>query len=409
VLLLDLDRFKDVNDALGHTIGDELLTVVAERLRTNLPDELLVARLGGDEFAVLVGRDATPDSVAATVQRVSAALSDVVHVRDVGLHLEASIGSAVSPDDSQSADGLLQRADVAMYRAKEQRSGYEPYTASLDLSSSERLALYTELRRAVFEGLLQVVFQPCVHPLSGQVLSAEALARWHHPTLGDIGPDEFIPLAEASGLIEPLTRLVLHRSLAELSLLRSQGLLSRVAVNLSPRALLDVEFVPHVESILRATGVPADALTLEVTESAIMDDPTRAIRVLEALKVVGVELSIDDFGTGYSSLTYLKDLPVDQVKIDQSFIRDLARDAGDAVIVRSTIDLAHQLGLSVVAEGVEDAHALELLGRWGCDAAQGFFMSRPLPSGELGEWLQSRAGAAHPTSSTIAGRGRGLD
>jgi diguanylate cyclase (GGDEF)-like protein len=401
VLLLDLDRFKDVNDALGHTIGDELLTVVAQRLRANLPDELLVARLGGDEFAVLVPTEATPDSVAATVQRVREALGDIVQVRDVDLHLEASIGSAVSPQDGRDAEGLLQRADVAMYRAKEQKSGYEPYTPALDLSSSERLAMYTELRRAVFEGLLQVAFQPSIHPRSGQVLSVEALARWHHPTLGAIGPEVFIPLAENSGLIKPLTKFVLRRSLAELSILRAQGLLFKVAVNLSARVLLDDDFPSQVESMLCAAGVPADALTLEVTESAIMADPAKALRVLQALKAVGVMLSIDDFGTGYSSLAYLKNLPVDEVKIDKSFVLNLSRDPGDAVIVRSTIDMAHQLGLSVVAEGVEDANALELLGHWGCDAAQGFHMSRPLFIETLGGWLQSRAVTSSATRSTI--------
>jgi len=392
VLLLDLDRFKDVNDALGHTIGDELLMVVGQRLRADLPEELLVARLGGDEFGVLVGRNATPDAVAATVRRVSDALSDIVLVRDVGLHLEASIGSAVSPQDGRSAEGLLQRADVAMYRAKEQRSGYEPYAADQDLSSSERLALFTELRRAVHEGHLQVYFQPCVHPLSGEVLSAEALARWYHPTLGNVGPDEFIPLAEGSGLIKPLTKLVLNRSLSELSRLRSQGLLYRMSVNLSPRVLLDADLAHEVESLLAEFGVPAHALTLEVTETAIMVDPPKALRMLESLKEVGVQLSIDDFGTGYSSLSYLKCLPVDEVKIDRTFVQDLSRDANDAVIVRSTLDLAHQLGLSVVAEGVEDAAALELLGRWGCDAAQGFLMGMPMPSEEFGVWLRSRTG-----------------
>lgn len=401
VLLLDLDRFKDVNDALGHSVGDELLGVVAQRLRATLPDELMVARLGGDEFAVLVPREATPDSVADTVQRVREALTDIVHVRDVTLHMEASVGSAVSPQDSQDAEGLLQRADVAMYRAKGQRTGYEPYRAALDLSSSERLALYTELRRAVFEGLLQVHFQPCVDPLTGQVLSAEALARWHHPTLGDIGPDEFIPLAEGSGLIGPLTMLVLERSLSELSSLRSQGLLSRMAVNLSPRVLLDEDLPARVQSLLHTNDVPAEALTLEITETAVMSDPARAIRVLEALNAVGVVLSIDDFGTGQSSLAYLKQLPVREVKIDQSFIQNLAQGGDDAVIVLSTIELAHQLGLTVVAEGVEDARTLEFLGLWGCDAAQGFLMSRPLTSEQLGMWLRSRAGSARPTPSTI--------
>ncbi|MBE3075084.1 MAG: bifunctional diguanylate cyclase/phosphodiesterase [Actinobacteria bacterium] len=401
VLLVNLDRFKDVNYALGNSVGDDFLVVVAQRLRANLPDEVLVARLNADEFAVLVRRDATTASMAATVQGVRAAFSEIVQVRDVRLHLEASIGSAVSPQDSQEAEVLLQRADVAMSRAKTQQTGYEPFVAALDLSSSERLALYTELRQAVSEGLLQVHFQPCVDPLSGKVLSVEALARWRHPTLGDIGPDEFIPLAEGSGLIGPLTMLVLERSLAELSRLRSKGLFFKMAVNLSPRVLLDPDLPSRVESMLHTTGVPADALILEVTENAIMAHPAKALLVLEALHAVGVELSIDDFGTGHSSLAYLKNLPVGEIKIDQSFIRNLSQGADDAVIVRSTIELAHQLGLSVVAEGVEDAHTLELLGAWGCDAAQGFFMSRALPNERLVPWLQGRADTSQTTYSMI--------
>jgi diguanylate cyclase (GGDEF)-like protein len=391
VLLLDLDRFKDVNDALGHTVGDELLRVVAQRLRASLPDEVVLARLGGDEFAALIPTAGTPDAVVVTVHRLREALSSTVQVRHIELLLEASIGSAVAPQDGQDAEGLLQRADVAMYRAKEQRSCYEPYTAALDRSSSERLAMYVELRRAIVDGLLQVHFQPSVHPVSGQVLSAEALARWHHPTLGHVGADEFIPLAEGSGLIGPLTTLVLHRALSELSRLRSHGLLSRMAVNLSPRVLLDVDLPARVESLLQSTGVPPDALTLEVTETAVMADPARALRVLEALHAAGIALSIDDFGTGYSSVAYLKRLPVDEVKIDRSFVQNLSRDADQAVIVRSIIELAHRLGLSVVAEGVEDAQALKLLGRWGCDAAQGFFMSGPLAGEPLADWLRTRS------------------
>lgn len=401
VLLLDLDHFKDVNDALGHTVGDELLDLVARRLRANLPDEQMVARLGGDEFAVLIPGKATPDSVSVTVQLVCTALGEPLVVRGAILTIEASIGSAVSPQDGQDAEGLLQRADVAMYRAKGQRTGYEPYTAALDLSSSERLALHTELRRAVFEGLLEVHFQPCIHPLSGHVLSVEALARWRHPTLGDIGPDEFIPLAEGGGLIAPLTMLVLERALSELSRLRSQGMSLRMAVNLSPRLLLDEDLPDRVTALLRRTGVPADALTLEVTETAIMSDPAKALRLLEALDAAGILLSIDDFGTGHSSLAYLKHLPVGEVKIDQSFLRNLSQNPDDVVIVRSTIDLAHELGLSVVAEGVEDASTLELLGIWGCDAAQGFFVSRPMPSEQLGLWLRSRAGTAPAIRSAL--------
>ncbi len=394
VLLLDLDRFKDVNDALGHGLGDAVLRVVAARLRAAFPADVLVARLGGDEFAVLVGGVASPDAVVGAAVAVRYALEEPALVGEVEVDVEASVGSATAPLDGSDSASLLQRADVAMYRAKEQRSGHEPYLASLDRSSAERLALYADLRRTIAAEQLDVHFQPSVDPVTGEVVAAEALVRWQHPTRGPVSPEDFIPLAERSGLIAALTTQVLRRSLAELAELRAAGLLQRVAVNLSPRVLLDLSLPAQVEGMLAAAGVPPGALTLEVTESAVMADPERALLVLVALDRVGVHLSVDDFGTGYSSLSYLRTLPVREVKIDRSFVDRLAVEgaasAPDRIIVRSTIELAHALGLTVVAEGVEDAATLELLGQWGCDSAQGFFMARPLTAAGLRAWLAAR-------------------
>ena len=390
VLLLDVDRFKDVNDALGHSVGDELLRGVAQRLRAALPPDIALARMGGDEFALMVREIDTMDAVPRTVRTIQAVLASAVSVRDVELHVEVTMGSSAAPTDGDSAEDLLQRADVAMYRAKGLRSPYAPYVAQLDGSGSERLALYTELRAAVAGGLLDVHFQPSLDPATGRVLSVEALARWDHPTRGDVGPEEFIPLAEGSGLITALTHVVLRRALAELRSLRAEGLLSRIAVNLSPRVLHDLDLPQFVASLLREYDVPASVLTLEITESAVMADPPRALAVLRALDALGIHLSVDDYGTGYSSLAYLRQLPVHELKIDRSFVQNLAHDDHDAAIVRSTIELAHQLGLSVVAEGVEDGEALERLRSWGCDAVQGFHLCRPLPGAALATWLRAQ-------------------
>ena len=397
VVLLDLDRFKDVNDALGHTVGDEVLVEVARRLVAAVEPDAVVARLGGDEYAVLVTGAAAPHAVAETALDVARALVEPLLAHGVEIRLEASAGSATAPADGSEAATLLQRADVAMYRAKAERSGHEEYVASLDGSSAERLNLYGELRRAVTGGELDVHFQPSVDPATGAVVSAEALVRWNHPVRGLVPPDAFVPLAERSGLIAPLTELVLARSFAELARWRAAGLLARVAVNLSPRVLLDVTLPARVETMLAAAGLPAGAVTLEVTESAVMTDPDKALAVLTALNALGVHLSVDDYGTGYSSLSYLVRLPVHEVKIDRSFVTGMVAPDGaltpEATIVRSTVEMAHALGLAVVAEGVEDAATLELLGRWGCDAAQGYHMSRPLPVERMDAWLAERAGS----------------
>ena len=397
VVLLDLDRFKDVNDALGHTVGDEVLVEVAHRLVAATGDGAPVARLGGDEYALLVPDTAEPQAVVETALAVARALAEPLAAHGVEIQLDASIGSATAPVDGDDAATLLQRADVAMYRAKAERSGYEGYVASLDGSSAGRLSLYGELRRAITGGELDVHFQPSVCPATGAVVSAEALVRWNHPVRGLVPPDDFVPLAERSGLIAPLTELVLARSFEQLARWRAAGLLERVAVNLSPRVLLDVTLPARVEAMLAGAGLPAAAVTLEVTESAVMTDPDKALAVLTALRALGAHLSVDDYGTGYSSLAYLTRLPVHEVKIDRSFVTGMVRPDGalapEATIVRSTVEMAHALGLTVVAEGVEDAATLDLLARWGCDTAQGYHMSRPLPVAQMDRWLGERAGS----------------
>ena len=402
VVLLDLDRFKEVNDALGHVVGDEVIVEVARRLVGVARGDAVVARLGGDEYALLVADAAVPRAVVEVAVAAAGALAEPLLTHGMEIQLDASLGSATAPVDGRDATALLQRADIAMYRAKETRSGYEAYEASLDGSSAERLALFGELRRAVRGGQLDVHFQPSVHLRTGAVVSAEALVRWNHPVRGLVPPDAFIPLAERSGLITELTDVVLRRAFTELARWRADGLLQRVAVNLSPRVLLDGDLPGRVELMLAAAGLPASAVTLEVTESAVMSDPERALAVLEALRAIGLHLSVDDYGTGYSSLAYLTRLPVDEVKIDRTFVTGLASGAGlaaEAIVVRSTVEMAHALGLSVVAEGVEDGATLDLLAGWGCDSAQGYFMSRPLPVERLDRWLLER-------SATVAHGGR---
>ena len=385
VLLLDVDRFKEVNDALGHAMGDELLRTVAGRLRATLPAGV-VGRLGADEFGILLAGEDPARVVASAADRMTEALAVPTAVRDVVLHVEISVGSAVAPDDGTDAEELLQHAAVAMTRAKTTGSGHARFDPSSDRTSSERLELYARLRDAVDGGLLRIHLQPCVSPADGSVVGAEALVRWPLPDGGYVPPDLFIPLAERSGLIRPLTGFVLDSALRELAALRADGLLGSVAVNLSTR-MLDADLPGVVTEVLARTGTPPGALTLEVTETAMMTEPEKALSVLHALADVGVHLSIDDFGTGYSSLAYLKRLPVHEVKIDRSFVAGIASDPGDRAIVTSTIDLAHTLGLRVVAEGVEDTASLATLAAWGCDAAQGYAICRPVPPGDLRAWL----------------------
>jgi len=390
VMLVDLDRFKEINDTLGHHSGDLLLQQISERLRQTLRPSDTVARLGGDEFAVVVPVAAGPGGAEAVAQRVLSAFEEPFVVSELTLDVDASIGIALYPDHSEDPAALLQRADVAMYAAKAAQSGFQLYSPAADPYSAGRLALGRELRVAVANGELAVYYQPKTELASGRITGVEALLRWPHPTHGFIPPEEFISLAERTGSIRALTLFVLGEALEQSRTWQRAGLDLDVAVNLSVRSLLDHELAEDVAGLLDRSGVAPARLTLEITETSVMADATRSMHVLSGLHALGLRLSIDDFGTGQSSLSYLKRLAVDEVKIDKSFVTHMATDDNDAVIVRSTIDLGHNLGLEVVAEGVEDATSWYQLVELGCDVAQGYFCSPPLPAAELQAFLAGR-------------------
>ncbi len=391
VLTLDLDRFKHVNDVLGYAFGDRLLQAVAERLSQQVrsPDDM-VARLGGNEFAILLQRADAADA-HDVAQRINQSFELPLAFEDQTVDLSAGIGFACWPGDAGDADTLLSRSEIAMYAAKRQLSGALQYDAAFDSSSAQTLSLLTELRHAVEHHELRLYLQPKV-PLHGQPgLAAEALVRWQHPQRGLVPPMQFIPFAEQTGFVRHLTLWMFEEVARLLADPRTQGLPLRVSVNLSTRDLLDPELSHRLADILVRHGVPASAFCLEITESAIMDDPQRAEAMLNRLSEQGFKLSIDDFGTGYSSLAYLKRLPVDELKIDKSFVMGMETGEDDAMIVRSTIDLAHNLGLTVVAEGVETAAIQDRLRALACDEAQGYHIARPLPVDDFLAW-QARQG-----------------
>ncbi len=390
VLILDLDEFKEVNETLGHQQGDALLTEVGTRLSGAVGQAGTVARLGGDEFAVLVTGIADQERVLHIGRRIVQALEQPIALDGLDVEVGASVGVAMAPEHATDAAALLKRADMAMYDAKTSVRRLRMFDPQLDSDSPRRLTLVAELRSALQNGDVAVHVQPQTRLASGAVAGVEALARWLHPTLGAVSPDEFIPIAERSGLIGPLTTLVLDASLAAWAQWRAAGHDLTVAVNLSARSLHDPDLVDEVARLLDKHAVPASRLTLEVTESAVMADPARAVALLHRLRDLGVRLSVDDFGTGYSSLSYLKRLPVQEVKIDRSFVTTLSTDADDLPIVRAIVDLGRHMGLEVVAEGVEDAETLDLLASIGCDLAQGWHLSRPMAIGALLPWLESR-------------------
>ncbi|WP_082568734.1 bifunctional diguanylate cyclase/phosphodiesterase [Rhizobacter sp. Root1221] len=390
VVMLDLDRFKHVNDVLGYEVGDLMLKAVADRLSQQaVRGGDLVARLDGDEFAVLLA-DLDPASdealAKAVAQRINHAFDRSLMLSDQAVDINASIGIALWPHHADDTDTLLSRAEVAMYTSKRRHDGPNVYDAKLDAASSQTLSLLTELRHAVDHGELRLYLQPKLGLETARVVGAEALMRWQHPQRGLLPPMEFIPFAEQTGFVRVLTMWIFEEAARQWKVLQESGLQLTLSVNLSTRDLLDQELPQKFDALLMRHQVPAEAFCLEITESAIMDDPERALGTLERLHALGFRLSIDDFGTGYSSLAYLKRLPVDELKIDKSFVLSMERDLDDARIVRSTIDLAHGLGLSVVAEGVENAQSWELLRALRCDEAQGFHMSRPLPADEFLRW-----------------------
>jgi diguanylate cyclase len=400
LLLLDLDRFKEVNDTLGHHYGDQLLVQVGQRLQAALREVDSVARLGGDEFAVLLSRIETADGAVAVARKLQAALQAPFMLEDLALEVEASIGLALYPEHGSDPDELLQHADIAMYVAKQTHTSFVLFDPTLDQHSPRKLALLAELRRAIDQQQLVLHYQPKIDAHTGQVLGVEALVRWQHPEHGLLPPGEFIPLAERTGLIGPLTHYVLDAALQQCRDWRRAGHELAVAVNVSARSLLDLAFPDEVAGLLARWEVPARLLVVEITESTIMADPAHALQILGRLNQMGVQLSIDDFGTGYSSMAYLKSLPVHELKVDRSFVSQMTTSDRDAVIVRSTVDLGRNLGLHVVAEGVEDSLTLQELDALGCDAIQGYYISRPVPPDELIRWLEQQKAPRQPHNAT---------
>jgi diguanylate cyclase (GGDEF)-like protein/PAS domain S-box-containing protein len=396
LLLIDLDRFKEVNDTLGHHYGDQLLAQIGPRLAEGLRKMDTVARLGGDEFAVLLPSVRDLQGATEVAHKLQAALSRPFQVEGVQLDVEASIGVVVSGDHGDDASTLIQRADIAMYVAKQRNLGVSTYDREVDSNTPERLAMLGDLRRALHDDELFLHFQPKVDLSTGQVCGAEALLRWQHPERGLIPPDDFIPLAENTGMIGPLTSRVLNLALVQIRLWADGGVPVPVAINLSARNLLDEQLDEQVADALARHGVGAHLLKLEVTESAIMTDPVRAVAVLQRLADQGISISIDDFGAGYTSMRQLKDLPISELKVDRSFVTDMETDPSNAVIVRSVIDLGHNLGLSIVAEGVETPLSLDRLRSYGCDIAQGYFLARPMSAGAFDEWRKAWPGLPHP-------------
>ncbi|HEU5000013.1 MAG TPA: EAL domain-containing protein [Lapillicoccus sp.] len=402
VLLFDLDHFKEINDTLGHHVGDEVIKEVAGRLRSMAPDGATVSRLGGDEFAVLL-----PDVDLALAQqqgqRFVEALQIAIDVHGVRMIIAASVGIALAPQHADSVETLLKRADIALYRAKSNRGEIQAYRPEIDQHTIERLALLGDLHTAVENDELRLLFQPQVSAGTLDVVAIEALVRWMHPRHGVVKPDVFIPLAENSGLIAPISRWVLEESVAALARWRTSGHDFSMAVNMSARVLSDLDLPGHVADVLDRHGVPASRLTVEVTESTIMADPIRALDVLGQLRAMGVSLAVDDFGTGYSSLAYLRRMEIDELKIDKSFVLQMGVDDNSAIIVRSTVELGHSLGLSVTAEGVEDGPTQDSLVALGCDRIQGFHVSRPLTADALEAWLAARRGVGSDIVAMVGG------
>lgn len=395
LLVLDLDRFKEVNNTLGHTYGDRLLIEIGRRLADAAREVDTVARLGGDKFAVLLPGIDGVDAAIVVADKLLDALAQPFQIDDVLLDVQASIGVVISGEHGDDVMTLVQRADIAMYLAKEQGIGVLVYDAKIDEHSPERLALLGQLGHGLQSSELTLHYQPKVCLSTGEACGVEALVRWQHPERGLISPDQFVPLAERTGLIGPLTFYVLDTALAQVRAWTDAGYLIPVAVNLSARNLLDEHLPDQVAALLIKHDVPARMLNLEVTESAIITEPARAERLLRRLQALGVSIAIDDFGTGYTSLAELKKLPVNEIKVDRSFVTSMVTDSCNALIVQSVVDIAHNLGFLAIAEGVESREVMVALGRLGYDIAQGYYFSRPLPADDLLAWYVQAATVSH--------------
>ena len=393
VVLIDLDRFREINDTLGHSNGDFLLTRIAERLQAAISPADTVARLGGDEFGLVLPDVEHAEQIETALIRIREAIEEEVNLGGLPVNVEASLGVAFIPHDGDDPDVLMQHADVAMYVAKRSHGVVVCYDPAQDHYNAERLALVSELRRAVLRDELVLHYQPQVDQPSGDVRTLEALVRWQHPTRGLLAPDEFVPIAEQTGLIDDLTRWVLDAALAELSGWRAKMPEIVVAVNISARSLQHLHLPIMVGAALERAGAEPDWLLLEITETALVTDAARAAAVLGQLSAAGHRLSLDDFGQGYTSLSQLSELPLNELKIDKSFVLNMLQSSSDAAIVRSVIDLGHNLGMNVVAEGVENEDVVRALLDLGCDVTQGFWFSRPMPADQVAPWLAAhRAG-----------------
>jgi diguanylate cyclase (GGDEF)-like protein len=391
VLMMDLDRFKEINDSLGHYAGDVLLQELGARLEGVLRASDTVARLGGDEFGVLLPGRCDAVEMGTVLAKISAAVEQPIVLQNLPLTTEASIGVAFFPEDGEDVDTLLRHADVAMYMAKEDDESYAYYDPDADTYDPTRLTLVGELRRAIEQNELVLHYQPKALLATGEVYAVEALLRWEHPERGLIMPDDFIPIAQQTGLMKPLTQHVVDMALLQCRAWLDRGLRLPVAVNLSTRNLLDLALPDQIEKLLAKWGVGSELLKFEITESTMLGDPMRAQLVLDRLSTLGIRLAIDDFGTGYSSLRLLRRLPFHELKIDRSFVSKMADDEDDATIVRSTIELGRSLGMRVIAEGVESHELWCRLEALGCEIAQGDFLSPPVPAHALERWLRERA------------------
>ena len=399
VMLMDLDHFKEINDSLGHHVGDRLLEAVGPRLADALREEDLIARLGGDEFGVLVPQALDDESAVAIAERLIDRLRHPVEVDELDLDVSASIGIAFFPDHARDADTLLRHADVAMYAAKESGSGYEIYDELIDNTKPEAVRLMGQVRQGIDDEQFRMFLQPKVNLSDGRVAGAEALIRWKHPTLGLLAPADFIPMVEKTVLLQPLTHWALDHVLGIWRRWSEQGVRIPIAVNVSPRTLLDQDLPTVVDDLLQRWGVPPRYLRLELTENFLVADSGRSETVLNGLAQVGVGLSIDDFGTGFSSLSYLKRLPIEEIKIDRSFVSHMLDRVEDFTIVRATVELGRNLGLRVVAEGVQDRETFDRLGDFGCDEAQGYYIAEPLEPEDCWRWLSRREMSVEPAAA----------
>ncbi len=387
LLLMDLDRFKEVNDTFGHHFGDILLKQVAFRLQNQVRLEDTVARLGGDEFAVVVPDPADTDTVAAAARRILNSLEQPFVIEAQVLEVGASIGVALYPVHGTDARTLLRRADVAMYAAKQGQLGYTFHRDEYDSRTPDDLSLVVEMRAALERDEFELYYQPKLHLRSGLVTRVEVLVRWNHPQRGLLAPGAFIPIAERTGLIKPLTDWIFNRALQQCRAWQDAHVPIHMAINISAKSLQEQTIAAKIHSLLTKWDVDPRFLKIEITESSIMADPAHALAVMSLLQSLGIRLSIDDFGTGYSSLTHLRELPVDEIKVDKSFVTRMTANPADAAIVRTVIDLAHNLDKQVCAEGVEDEVTWRALGEMGCDLAQGYWISRPVPADKLLTWL----------------------